>query len=120
MDNTLCKTVEPAQSLGEDPGYFQAGLACLVDELYTMAIVVYGSTPDTVFAKYMEPVLKFCGLTASLRKPKGGGSLTGAGFHGGFGRSGEAKECTREYQKTILFRRYSYCRSRFKKCKNFF
>lgn len=38
----------------EDRRYFEAGLAHIVNELHPTAIIVYGSAPDAIFAKYKE------------------------------------------------------------------
>lgn len=55
----------------EDRSYFEAGLAYIVDKLHPTAIVVYGSAPDTIFAKYREAgieILQFDSEFAASRK----------------------------------------------------
>lgn len=55
----------------EDRRYFEVGLAYIVDELHPTAIVVYGSTPDAIFAKYREAgieILQFDSEFAASRK----------------------------------------------------
>lgn len=55
----------------EDRRYFEVGLAYIVDKILPTVIVVYGSAPETIFAKYKEAgieILQFDSEFAASRK----------------------------------------------------